>query len=169
MTRDHTRLPPVQPLSTIAPATLEELAVIRQHCVTMLRRRATLSAVAAAVPVPGADALADVAMMLEILPKISGRFGLSAEQIETLDPKTAAFILGAIQSLGPSLIGRVITKTVVVSLAKSVGIRLTAKQAAKYAPIIGTAGAAALGYTAFMQIGKRHIEQCVFIRSSMLA
>jgi len=26
-----------------------------------------------------------------------------------------------------------------------------------------------LGYTAFMQIGKRHIEQCVFIRSSMLA
>ena len=107
-------------------------------------------------------------MMLEILPKISYRFGLSVEQIETLDPTTAAFILGAIQSLGPSLIGRVITKAVVLSLAKSVGIRMTAKQAAKYAPIIGTAGAAAPGYAAFMQIGKRHIEQCVFIRSSML-
>lgn len=156
-------------MNAIAPTTRGELADIRKHCLSMLRRRASLSAVASAVPVPGADALADVAMMLEILPKISWRFGLSVEQIETLDPRTAAFILGAIQSLGPSLIGRVITKTVVMSLAKSVGIHMTTKQAAKYAPIIGTAGAAVLGYAAFMQIGKRHIEQCVFIRSSLLA
>jgi len=148
--------------------TPEQIEPLRKSCLSMLRRRASLSAAASAVPVPGIDALTDIALMVEILPKISDRFGLSHRQIQTLDPTTLTLVLKSIRSLGPSLVGKVITKSVIVSVAKAVGIRVTAKQAAKYVPVIGTVGAAVLGYTAFMYVGKRHIEQCVAVRRAMV-
>lgn len=43
----------------------------------MVNKKATASAAAAAIPLPGLDVGADVAIMLELLPAINRRFGLS--------------------------------------------------------------------------------------------
>ena len=70
----------------------------------MVNKRATTSAVAAAVPVPGVDIGADVAIMLELLPAINRRFGLSSEQIEQLDSAIKGKIFVIISSIGSELI-----------------------------------------------------------------
>lgn len=153
-------------VSTLPPHALD-LARLRDESLTLLRRRARLSAAASVVPLPGVDALADVTLLLELLPKITERFGLAPDQMEALDAAQYSVAMKAIRTLGPTLIGKVVTTSVVVALAKRVGVTLTAKQAGKYVPIIGSAAAAVLGYTAFMTLGKRHIEQCVAVRQAI--
>jgi hypothetical protein len=44
---------------------------------------------------------------------------------------------------------------------KTVGIRLTAAQAAKYVPLAGQAASAALNYTALRWLGEQHIKDCI--------
>lgn len=148
--------------------TADDIERLHRACISMLRRRAASSAVATAVPLPGLDVLTDVGLMIEVLPKITRQFGLEHDQVQSLDPKTLATVLRVIQSLGPTLVGKVVTKSAVMSVAKAVGFRVTVRQVAKYVPIIGTTIAAALSYTAFMHIGKQHIAQCASVRRAML-
>jgi uncharacterized protein (DUF697 family) len=65
--------------------TISELDRIREECKSMVNKRASASAAAAVIPVPGADIGADVAIMLELLPAINRKFGLSPEQLDGLD------------------------------------------------------------------------------------
>ncbi len=150
-----------------APPHALELEGLRRESLGMLRRRARLSAVASVVPLPGIDAVADIAMLADLLPKITSRFGLGADQLDQLDAARYAIAMKAIRRVGPTLIGKVVTTTVITAMAKTVGVRLTAKQASKYVPIVGSAVAAALGYTAFMALGKRHVDQCVAVRRAL--
>ncbi|MFC4596861.1 hypothetical protein [Cohnella hongkongensis] len=126
----------------------------------MVNKRATVSAAAAAVPVPGVDVGADVAIMLELLPAINRRFGLSPEQIEQLDSAIKGKILVIISSIGSRLIGKVITKELVISLLKKAGVRITVKQATKYVPIVGQAVSAGISFGAMKYLGNSHIDEC---------
>ncbi|WP_245243647.1 hypothetical protein [Mesobacillus selenatarsenatis] len=67
------------------PATMSELERVKEECKSMVNKRATASAAAAVVPVPGLDVGADVTIMMELLPAINRKFGLSPEQIDQLD------------------------------------------------------------------------------------
>jgi hypothetical protein len=134
----------------------------------MVLRRATLSAGASVVPIPGIDLAADVGLLLQLLPAISRKFGLSPEQIRRLDPQQKAAIYALIRKTGKSFVGKVITKKLIVAALKRVGIQMTAKQVAKYVPIAGQIAAALLGFGAMMYIGTSHLDECHEIANAAL-
>ncbi|MDQ0087343.1 uncharacterized protein (DUF697 family) [Paenibacillus anaericanus] len=68
-------------------SSIEELEVLRKQCKKMVTGRAVASGGVAAVPLPGVDAAADIAMLLQLLPAINEKFGLSPQQLEGLDPE----------------------------------------------------------------------------------
>lgn len=126
----------------------------------MVTKRAALSGGASMVPIPGVDIAADVGLLFELLPEINKRFGLSPDQIEEYNPQMKMFVANAIINMGTRAAGKWITKELVMMLLKRVGVRITAKQAAKYVPFIGQGVAAALGFTAMKIVGNQHIEEC---------
>ena len=126
----------------------------------MVLRRAATSAGASVIPLPGLDIAADVGLLMKLLPAINRKFGLTPEQIEKLDPQSKLVVYALISRGGKSLVGRAITKKVVLLALKRIGIRMTAKQAAKYLPFAGQVASAFLGFGAMMYLGTSHIDEC---------
>jgi uncharacterized protein (DUF697 family) len=144
----------------VIPKTITELDRIREECKSMVNKRASASAAAAVIPVPGADIGADVAIMLELLPAINRKFGLSPEQIDGLDAAIKGKILVIISSLGSQLVGKLITKQTVMLLLKKVGARVAVKQVTKFIPFVGQAVSAGISFGAMKYLGNSHIEEC---------
>jgi hypothetical protein len=67
----------------------------------------------------------------------------------------------AIALTGTVLVGKFITKDLVLKAAKMIGVRLTAVQAAKFVPLAGQAVSAMVGYAAIRYLGEQHIKDCV--------
>ena len=142
------------------PKTLVELDSLRDECKSMVTTRASLSAGAAIVPIPVADIGADVALLLEMIPLINRKFGLSPEQIDTLDPQVKKIILVAITSIGSEMVGKLITKQLVLQILKRIGIRVATKSVAKYVPILGSALSASISFGAMKMVGNSHVDDC---------
>ena len=127
----------------------------------MLHRRALVAAAASTVPVPGLDWAVDAALLSRLLPQISAEFGLSAEQLDRLDPEKREKVQKAVALVGSVLIGKFITQELVLRAARTVGLRLTTKQLAKYVPIAGQAVSAAIGYATLRYLGDQHMRDCI--------
>ena len=134
----------------------------------MVLRRATTSAGLSVIPLPGLDIAADVGLLMQLLPAINRKFGLTPDQIEKLDPERKAFIYTLVKQGGTHLVGTLITKKLIVAALKRVGIQMTAKQAVKYVPIAGQVASAFLGFGAMMYIGASHIDECYQIAKAAL-
>jgi hypothetical protein len=67
----------------------------------------------------------------------------------------------ALAMVGSVLIGKFVTRDLVLRMAQALGKRLTVQQAAKYVPIAGQAVSAVMGYTALRYLGEEHIKDCV--------
>ncbi|MBW7476677.1 hypothetical protein K0T92_18320 [Paenibacillus oenotherae] len=150
------------------PKTIDELDKIREECKSMVNRRASVSAATAVVPLPGVDTAADIAIMLELVPAINRKFGLSPEQIEHLDSATKAKFFVIITSIGSELIGKVITKELIIKLLKKIGVRVSVKQVAKYIPLIGQALSAGVSFGAMKYLGNSHIDECYIVCKRMI-
>jgi uncharacterized protein (DUF697 family) len=133
----------------------------------MIARKALLAAAASAVPLPGIDWAADAALLSRLVPQISAEFGLSLTQIDKLAPQKRERIQKAATTVGALLVGRLVTRDLLMALAKHAGLRLTTKQAAKYVPIAGQVVSAALGYAALRALGEQHIKDCVQVARSV--
>ena len=133
---------------------------IARRCRKLVSQRAMLAAGIAMVPVPGLDWLTDIGVLIKLLPEINRAFGLSPEQIERLAPDRQVVVYKAISAGGGMLVGRVVTRELVMRLLKLVGVRLTTQQAAKYVPLAGQAVSAALTYGALKYVCEQHIKQC---------
>ena len=142
------------------PQTREELEQRREECLRLVNKRSLLSGVAAAVPLPGVDISADMAIMAELLGKINLQFGLSEKQIQALDMERKKVLLVIISSVGNELVGKTITTTLVRNLLKKTSSKLVAKQAGKFVPIIGQAASAGISFAAMNYLGRNHVEQC---------
>lgn len=134
-------------------------AVLRSR--KLIARKALMSAAASAVPLPGIDWATDAALLSRLVPQISSEFGLSVTQIDMLTPQKQERIQKAATTVGALLVGRLVTRDLLIALAKHAGIRLSAKQATKYVPIAGQAVSAVLGYAALRALGEQHIKDCV--------
>lgn len=152
---------PESPVWEVLPAQGQDLQGVAARCRQMVRRRALVAAGVAMVPVPGLDWLTDVGILVELLPRISAAFGLSPEQIERLAPERRVVVYKAISAGSSLLIGKIVTRDLVLMLLKLVGVRLTTQQAAKYVPIAGQAVSAALTYSALRFVCEQHIRQCL--------
>ena len=114
----------------------------------------------ALIPIPGVDVAGDVGLLLQMIPAINRKFGLTPEQIEELDPRHKVLIYAMLKKVGSDLVGRAVTKKLAVAALKKVGVRLSAKQVLKYVPFAGQAAAAAISVTAMMYLGNAHIDAC---------
>ena len=146
---------------TVVPDTPDDIAPVARQCRKLVTKRALFAAGVAAVPLPGIDWLTDVGVLLKVIPEINHQFGLTPEQIERLAPDRRVAVFKAISAGGSVLIGRLVTRDLLLVVLKSVGIRLTTKQAAKVVPIAGQAVSAALTFTALKFVCEQHIKQCM--------
>ncbi|MEJ8837422.1 hypothetical protein [Ramlibacter sp. AN1133] len=127
----------------------------------LLNRRALVAAAASAVPIPGVDWLVDAALLSKLIPAINEEFGLTPEHIAALPSRKREQVEKAVSVVGSMVIGKFITRDLVIRAAAAAGRRLTVKQATKYVPIAGQAISALIGYGAIRYLGEEHIRDCV--------
>ena len=141
--------------------TEEELERIRRECMKMCNKRALISAAASILPVPFTDIATDIVVLRHIVPKITQKFGLSKEQIDGYDPQLSIVIYEAAKEIGSNIIGRYLTKDLVIHLLKKMGVKsLTTKQLARYVPLIGQVVSAGISYGGMMLVIRHHINEC---------
>ena len=139
-------------------------------CRRLLNRRALVGAAASAVPVPGLDWAVDAALLSRLLPEINAQFGLTPEQLARLPEHQREQVHKALAVVGSVVIGKMVTRDLVIRMAAAVGLRMTTRQAAKYVPVAGQAVAAVMGYAALRYLGEEHIKDCVrVVQSARLA
>ena len=127
----------------------------------LLNKRALVAAAASAVPVPGLDWAVDAAMLSKLIPEINKEFGLSPAQLDKLTPKKRDQVQKAVAMVGSVLIGKFISRDLVIKAATKIGVRLTTKQLAKYVPFAGQIVSAAVGYAAIRYFGEEHMKDCI--------
>jgi uncharacterized protein (DUF697 family) len=137
--------------------------VIARKCRRLVTKRALLAAGVAMVPIPGLDWITDVGVLVKVLPEINEAFGLTPDQVERLAPDRRIVVYKALSAGGTMLVGRFVTRDLVLRVLKLVGVRLTTQQAAKYVPVAGQAVSAALTFSALKYVCDLHIRQCVEI------
>jgi hypothetical protein len=59
------------------------------------------------------------------------------------------------------LVGKFITRDLIIKVVTKIGVRLTGKELAKYVPLAGQIIAAAIGYGAIRYFGEEHMKDCI--------
>ena len=152
----------------VVPDSPKEVEAVVRQCRRMVNKRALVAAGVAVVPIPGVDWVTDVAVLLKLIPAINRAFGLTPEQIERLAPDRRLVVYKAISDGSGMLVGRLVTRELVVKLLKLVGVRLTTQQAAKYVPLAGQAISAVLTFSSLKFVCEQHIQQCVAVSRQLM-
>ncbi len=119
-----------------------------------------MASAASIIPLPGLDIAVDAGALLKLIPEINREFGLTPDQIEQLSPNKQLIVYKSIVAVGSAMVGKLITRELVIEALKAVGVRLTVKQATKYVPIAGQALSMAIGFAAMQYVGRQHIKEC---------
>lgn len=136
----------------------------------LLHRKALVAAAAGTVPLPGLDWAVDAALLSRLIPQINEQFGLTPAQIDRLTPHKREQVQKAVSMVGSVLIGKLVTRELVIRATRIVGVRLTVKQAAKFVPLAGQAVSAVLGYATLRFLGEQHVRDCIeVVKSAQLA
>ena len=151
------------------PRDARELDAVVRRCRKMVTGRALASAGAVLVPLPGLDLAADVALLTQLIPAVNREFGLTPDQIERLSPRAKVLVYRAIVAFGGAMVGRVVTRDLILRALAAVGMRVTTKTAARLVPIAGQAVAAGLSFTAMRLVGTSHIRDCRRVVEMVLA
>ncbi|MFM9916727.1 MAG: hypothetical protein ACKVOX_13020 [Rhizobacter sp.] len=152
----------------LVPDSPKEIEAVVRQCRRTVNKRALVAAGVSVVPIPGVDWVTDVAILLKLIPEINRLFGLTPEQVERLAPDRRVVVYKAISAGGGLLVGRLVTRELVVQVLKLVGVRLTAQQAAKYVPIAGQAVSAVLTFSSLKFVCEQHIQQCVAVSRQLM-
>jgi hypothetical protein len=151
------------------PRSAAELDAAVRRCRKMVTRRALASAGAVIVPLPGLDIAADLALLTQLIPAVNREFGLTPEQIEKLSPRVKVLVYKTLVAFGGAMVGRAITRELVMQALAKVGMRVTTKTAARLVPLAGQAVAAGLSFTAMRLVGESHIRDCRRVVEQVLA
>ena len=142
------------------PRNTVELEEAKKRARKLLTKAAAIASTASIIPLPGIDIAVDAAALLRVIPQINREFGLTPQQIEQLSPNKQLIVYKAIVSIGGAMVGKLVTRELVIEALKAVGVRLTIKQASKYVPLAGSALSAAIGFAAMQYVGRQHIKEC---------
>ncbi|MES2149653.1 MAG: hypothetical protein V4508_07645 [Pseudomonadota bacterium] len=154
---------------TLIPSSKEDIEHVREHCRRMVRRRAVISAGVSAVPIPGIDVMSDLSLFALLVEDVNKAFGLSAQQVESLQPKFRIIAYQAAVGMGGMMVGRLITRELVLQLFKRSGLKVMAKTAARIVPIAGQIASAAIGFTVFRKLGYEHVDACAAVAHELAA
>jgi uncharacterized protein (DUF697 family) len=152
----------------VVPGTPAQIEAVARACRRLVARRSLVAAGMAVVPIPGIDWLTDVGVLLKLIPDINHAFGLTPEQVERLSPDRRLVVYKTLSAGGSLLVGKLVTREVILQMLKLVGVRLTTQQAAKYVPIAGQAVSALLTYSALRFVCEQHIRQCVAVAQQLM-
>jgi uncharacterized protein (DUF697 family) len=152
----------------VVPGTPQQVDEVARECRRLVHRRALVAAGVAVIPVPGLDWVTDVGMLVKLIPDINHAFGLSPEQVERLAPDRQVVVYKTVSAGGSVLIGKLVTRDLVMRALRLVGVRLTTQQAAKYVPVAGSAVSAALTYSALRFVCEQHIRQCIEVSRKLM-
>jgi hypothetical protein len=162
------RKPAREVAGILIPASEHALHTVRQRCRQMVARRALLSAAASALPIMGVDVAIDIHLLSRLIEDINAEFGMTPQQIEKLQPKLMVATYSTIVGLGSTLVGRLVTRELMLNILTRSGVKLASKNASRLVPIAGQMVSAAIGFSAFRAIGNRHVEACVKVAEEML-
>ena len=152
----------------VVPGTPNDVEAVVRQCRRLVNKRALFAAGVAVVPIPGVDWITDVAVLLRLIPDINRAFGLTPEQVERLAPDRRLAVYKAVSAGGGMLVGKLVTRELVMQLLKLVGVRLTTQQAAKYVPIAGSAVSALLTFSSLKFVCEQHIQQCAAVSRQLM-
>ncbi|GAB3421555.1 YcjF family protein [Massilia agilis] len=144
----------------LMPASGTEIARVREQCRKLVRKRAAVSAGIAAVPLPGVDLLSDLTTFALLIEEINKAFGLTPAQIDKLQPRMRIAVYEATAAIGGMLVGKIVTRELVLQVFKKSGLKLAAKSVSRFVPLAGQVASAAIGYALFQKMGYQHIEAC---------
>jgi hypothetical protein len=144
----------------VLPRTQAELERAAARAKKVVTRRAAMASAASLVPLPGLDIAVDIAAVMRMIPEINREFGLTPEQIDHLNPGRRLLVYKSIVAIGGVMIGKIVTGEIAVAALKTVGMRMTVKQASKYVPVAGQALAVTLAFGAMSYVGRQHIRDC---------
>lgn len=154
---------------TEMPTSGEEIARVRERCRRLVKKRAAFAAGVAAVPLPGVDVLSDLATFALLVEEVNKAFGLTPDQIGRLQPRLRIVAYEATAAIGGMLVGKLVTRELVLKLFQKSGVKLAAKSMAKVVPFAGSVAAAAIGFALFRQMGYQHVEACVKVAQQVVA
>jgi hypothetical protein len=138
-----------------------------RHCRRLVRRQALKAAGVSALPVAGVDLFVNAHLLKATIDEISAVHGLAPEQIATLPPALRTRVDDLAAEVGSYLIGRVVTQQALLLAVRALGLRVSAQQAAKLAPVAGLAASAALSGWMFKRLCDRHLDQCRRVQSAL--
>jgi uncharacterized protein (DUF697 family) len=154
---------------TLIPGSARDIDAVRERCRRLVRRRAMVSAGVAAVPIPGLDVVSDLRLFSMLIDDINQEFGLSEQQIERLQPRFKLIAYEAALGVGGMLVGKLVTREVVMQVLRRTGFKTVARQATKLVPLAGQLASAGIGFMAFRQIGYQHVEACAKVAQELIA
>lgn len=152
---------------SLIPGNEQALLTVRERCRQMVRRRAVMAAGFSAVPLPGLDLVSDLTLFTGLIEEVNSQFGLSEGQILRLQPKYRLLAYEAAIGVGGMMVGRLVTRDVLLRIFKKVGVRIASKTAAKLVPVAGSVVSAAIGFTVFRKLGYQHVEACVRVAEQL--
>ena len=147
--------------------THEEIDRSAADCRRAVRKYAACSGLAAALPVPGADLAADAAIAAAMVDEVLRRFRLGRTDIGALGLDAKAALLRAAKRQGCRFVGKTVTRGFLVRIAAGSAWSAAAKRFGKYAPFLGQAISAGIGYAAMAALGDMAINECVRVRKSI--
>jgi uncharacterized protein (DUF697 family) len=151
----------------LIPGNDKEIAQVRERCRRLVRKRATMAAGFSAVPVPGLDVVSDLSLFKRLVDEVNEAFGLTPEQVERLQPKFRLMAYEAAVGVGGMLVGRLVTRQLMMKVFRLVGVKIASKTAAKMVPIAGSVVSAAIGFAMFRQLGYQHVEACAKVADQL--
>ena len=154
---------------TLVPGSERDIEAVRERCRKLVRRRAMVSAGVAAVPIPGLDVVSDLRLFALLIDDINHEFGLTAQQIERMQPKFRLIAYEAAIGIGGMLVGKLVTREVVLQLLRRSGLKTVARQATKFVPLAGQLASAGIGFVAFSRIGYQHVDACAKVAQELVA
>jgi uncharacterized protein (DUF697 family) len=166
--RKKTQDGPVAAAVALLPMSDDELGRVRARARALVRKRAAISAGISAVPIPGVDMVADLTSFASMVEEINKDFGLTPAQIEAMQPHMRVMIYQAMAALGSTLVGKLVTKELVLKLLQKSGAKLAAKSATKVVPLAGQIASAAIGFALFRQMGYQHVEACARVAQEVM-
>lgn len=152
---------------TLIPGNEEAVAAVSERCRRMVRKRAVMAAGFSAVPLPGLDVISDMSLFTGLVDEVNAQFGLSEQHLGRLQPKYRMLAYEAAIGVGGMMVGRLVTRELLLRLFKKVGVRIASKTAAKLVPVAGSVVSAAIGFTVFRKLGYQHVEACARVAEKL--
>lgn len=153
---------------TLVPSSEKEIGEVRERCRRLVQRRAAISAGISALPLPGLDVMSDLRLFTALIEDVNREFGLTADQVGRLHPALKVKAYEAAVSVGGTMVGRYITRELVLRLVQRSAGKMVAKQASRLVPLAGLAASATIGFFAFRQIGYQHVDACADVARTLM-